>query len=86
LKQLAEEALARLKVAIPFHSFRPNLLLCAGDYFVLKNNLRHVVFPVYAVMCLSVTFYALAQLPLYLDLIHATFKKVPQRSDKAVPL
>ena len=53
---------------------------------MLKDNLRRAVFPVYAVMCLPVTFYALAQLPLYLDLIQATFKKVPQRSDMAVLL
>jgi hypothetical protein len=59
---------------------------CAGDYFVLKDNMRDAVFPVYAVMCPPVTFYALAQLPLYLDLIQAAFEKVPQRSNKAVLL
>ncbi|XP_059436132.1 ankyrin repeat-containing protein ITN1-like [Corylus avellana] len=59
---------------------------CAGHFFVLKDKLQYAAFPLYAVTCLPVTFFAVAQFPLYFDLIWATFKKVPQRSYKAVPL
>jgi hypothetical protein len=59
---------------------------CAGHFYVLKDKLRYAAFPVYAVTCLPVTFFAMAQFPLYFDLIWATFKKVPQRSYKVVPL
>jgi len=55
---------------------------CAGHFFVLKDKLKSVAFPVYAVTCLPVTLFALAQFPLYIDLIWATFKKVPQRGYK----
>ncbi|KAG6676733.1 hypothetical protein I3842_15G166100 [Carya illinoinensis] len=57
---------------------------CAGHFFVLKDNLKYAAFPVYAVTCLPVTFFAVAQFPLYFDLLWATFKKVPQRSYKVV--
>jgi hypothetical protein len=59
---------------------------CAGHFFVLKDKLEYAAFPVYAVTCLPVTFFAMVQFPLYVDLIWATFKKVPQRSYKTVPL
>ncbi|KAM7501384.1 hypothetical protein LguiB_000288 [Lonicera macranthoides] len=59
---------------------------CAGHFFVLKDKLKYAVYPVYAVTCLPITFFAVAQFPLYFDLIRATFKKVPQRSYKLVPL
>ncbi|XP_062085425.1 uncharacterized protein LOC133791514 isoform X2 [Humulus lupulus] len=55
---------------------------CAGHFFVLQEKLKYAAFPVYAITCLPVTFFALAQFPLYLDLIWANFKKVPQRSYK----
>lgn len=53
---------------------------CAGHFFELKDKLEYAAFPVYAVTCLPVTFFALVQFPLYFDLILATFKKVPQRT------
>nr|XP_028956174.1 uncharacterized protein LOC103408076 isoform X8 [Malus domestica] len=59
---------------------------CAGHFFVLKDKLKYAAFPVYAITCLPVTFFAMAQFPLYVDLIWATFKKVPQRSYKITPL
>lgn len=59
---------------------------CAGHFFVLREKLKYAAFPVYAVTCLPVTFFAIAQFPLYFDLIWATFKKVPQRSYKSIPL
>ncbi|EYU40899.1 hypothetical protein MIMGU_mgv1a020415mg [Erythranthe guttata] len=55
---------------------------CAGHFFVLKKKLQYAAFPVYAVTCLPVTFFAVAQFPLYFDLVRATFRKVPQRSYK----
>ncbi|WVY94001.1 hypothetical protein V8G54_033089 [Vigna mungo] len=55
---------------------------CVGHFFILEGKLKSVAFPVYAVTCLPVTLFALAQFPLYIDLILATFKKVPQRGYK----
>ncbi|CAN6561251.1 unnamed protein product [Malus baccata var. baccata] len=55
-------------------------------FFVLKDKLKYAAFPVYAITCLPVTFFAMAQFPLCVDLIWATFKKVPQRSYKIAPL
>jgi hypothetical protein len=51
---------------------------CAGHFFVLKDELKYAVFPIYAVTCFPVTLFAVAQFPLYVDLIWAIFKKVPQ--------
>ncbi|KAE8009775.1 hypothetical protein FH972_006191 [Carpinus fangiana] len=59
---------------------------CAGDYFVLKDNLKRAVFPVYAAMCVPITIYAVAQVRLYLDLVWGAFKTVPKRRDKALLL
>uniref|UniRef100_A0A803NRP1 PGG domain-containing protein n=1 Tax=Cannabis sativa TaxID=3483 RepID=A0A803NRP1_CANSA len=55
---------------------------CAGHFFVLQEKLKYAAFPVYAITCLPVSLFALAQFPLYFDLIWANFKKVPQRSYK----
>ncbi|KAK7840650.1 hypothetical protein CFP56_016373 [Quercus suber] len=60
------------------------IAFCAGHFFVLKDQLKYAAFPVYAVTCLPITFFAVAQFPLYFDLIWATFTKVPQRSYKVV--
>ncbi|KAM4087414.1 hypothetical protein ACJW30_10G176300 [Castanea mollissima] len=58
---------------------------CAGHFFVLKDKLKYAAFPVYAVTCLPITFFAVAQFPLYFDLMWATIKKVPQRSYEVAP-
>ncbi|XP_047940532.1 uncharacterized protein LOC125187915 [Salvia hispanica] len=55
---------------------------CAGHFFVLKNKLKYAAFPLYAITCLPVTFFAINQFPLYFDLIWATIRKIPQRSSK----
>ncbi|XP_038718185.1 ankyrin repeat-containing protein ITN1-like [Tripterygium wilfordii] len=55
------------------------ICFCAGHFFILRDELKHAALPVYAVTCLPVTFFAMAQFPLYLDLIWVTFKKVPQK-------
>ncbi|KAL4604635.1 hypothetical protein ACB092_10G205200 [Castanea dentata] len=59
---------------------------CAGHYFTLKNKLKDKAFPVYAVTCLPIVFFAIQQLPLYLDIIWAIYKKVPRSSYKVVSL
>ncbi|XP_041017972.1 ankyrin repeat-containing protein ITN1-like [Juglans microcarpa x Juglans regia] len=58
---------------------------CGGHFFVLKEELKFAAIPVYAVTCLPVTFFAVAQFPLYIDLLRATLSKVPQRSHKVDP-
>lgn len=55
---------------------------CAGHFFVVEKKLKYVTYPIYAVMCLPVTFFAVAQFPLYVDLIRATFARVPERTEK----
>ncbi|GLT36366.1 hypothetical protein SLA2020_107500 [Shorea laevis] len=57
---------------------------CAGHFLILKDNLKYAAFPVYAVTCLPVTLFAVAQFPLYFDLAWAALKKVPQRSYRAI--
>ncbi|XP_037495520.1 ankyrin repeat-containing protein ITN1-like [Jatropha curcas] len=57
---------------------------CAGHFFVLRDELKYAAFPIYAVTCLPVTLFAIAQFPLYVDLMWASFKKVPQRSYSVV--
>lgn len=52
---------------------------CAGHFFVLSDELKFAAFPLYGVACLPVTFFAIAQFPLYIDLIKATMRTVPQR-------
>ena len=59
---------------------------CAGHFFLLKNKLRNKAFPVYAVTCLPIVFFAIQQLPLYADILWAIYKKVPRSSNKAVLL
>lgn len=61
------------------------LSFCAGHFFVLEDNLRFAAIPVYAVTCLPVTLFAMAQFPLYFDLLTSTFRAVPLRSAKPVP-
>ncbi|KAL4604626.1 hypothetical protein ACB092_10G204600 [Castanea dentata] len=59
---------------------------CAGHFFMLKNKLKDNAFPIYAATCLPIVFFAIQQLPLYLDIVWAIFKKVPQSSCKAISL
>ncbi|KAH7510490.1 hypothetical protein FEM48_ZijujUnG0123300 [Ziziphus jujuba var. spinosa] len=55
---------------------------CAGHFFVLEDELKYAAFPVYAVTCLPVSFFAVAQFLLYFDLLWATYKKVPSAVTK----
>ena len=51
---------------------------CSAHFFVLQKDLRMYALPIYVATCLPVTLFAIAQLPLYVDLIWVTFSKVPQ--------
>ena len=55
---------------------------CAAYFFVLKDKMHNLVFVIYATTCLPVSFYAMAQFPLYLDLLTAILTKVPRPSYK----
>ncbi|KAK7245583.1 hypothetical protein RIF29_40430 [Crotalaria pallida] len=59
---------------------------CAGHLFVLKDNLVYAAYPIYGVSLIPVTLFALAQFPLYFDLIWATFRKVPMSGYKTTHL
>ncbi|KAK4281208.1 hypothetical protein QN277_012730 [Acacia crassicarpa] len=54
----------------------------AAFFFVLKDSLKEVVFPLYAASILPITFYAVAQFPLFTDLARAIFSKVPRSSNQ----
>ncbi|XP_057964525.1 uncharacterized protein LOC131155419 isoform X2 [Malania oleifera] len=60
------------------------LCFCAGHFFVLRDELRYAAIPIYGVTCLPITFFAMAQFPLYFDLLWAILKPVPQRSYKTI--
>ncbi|KAI9119264.1 hypothetical protein K1719_009939 [Acacia pycnantha] len=59
---------------------------CAGHFFVLKAGFQRAALPIYLLTSFPVTLFALAQFPLYFDLLKTTLKKVPQRSYKATPV
>ncbi|KAK4281203.1 hypothetical protein QN277_012725 [Acacia crassicarpa] len=59
---------------------------CAGHFFVLKAGFQKAALPIYLLTSFPVTLFALAQFPLYFDLLKTTLKKVPQRSYKATPV
>ena len=50
---------------------------CAGHFFILRDGLKRAAFPVYAITCLPISFFALVQFPMYFDVVWTTFRKVP---------
>lgn len=58
------------------------LSFCAGHTFILREKLRIAAVPIYAFATIPVGFFAVAQLPLYFDLLWAACRKVPLRSYK----
>lgn len=56
-----------------------------GHLFVLRDQLKSAALPLYVVLCLLVTFFAMAAFPLYFHLAWATFKMVPQRNYRVIP-
>ncbi|XP_028772234.1 uncharacterized protein LOC114729403 [Neltuma alba] len=62
------------------------IAFCASHFFVLEDKFKKgIFFPLYAVTCLPISFYAIAQFPLYMNLMKAIVKDVPQ-SQKSVQL
>ncbi|KEH34039.1 ankyrin repeat protein, putative [Medicago truncatula] len=55
---------------------------CSGHFFLIDQKFKHIVFLIYSVTCFPVTLYAVAQLPLYIDLLRSIVTKVPKTSDK----
>ncbi|XP_054790249.1 uncharacterized protein LOC129295726 [Prosopis cineraria] len=51
---------------------------CAAHFFVLEDKFKTAVFPLYAATCLPVSFYAILQFPLYVDLLNSIVAKVPR--------
>ncbi|XP_028758442.1 uncharacterized protein LOC114717471 [Neltuma alba] len=51
---------------------------CAAHFFVLEDKFKMAVFPLYAATCLPVSFYAIVQFPLYMDLLKSIITEVPQ--------
>ncbi|XP_028782433.1 uncharacterized protein LOC114738529 [Neltuma alba] len=58
---------------------------CASHFFVVEDKFKKGIFPLYAVTCLPISLYAIAQFPLYMNLMKAIVKDVPQ-SQKYVQL
>ncbi|KAJ4723004.1 putative Ankyrin repeat-containing protein [Melia azedarach] len=58
---------------------------CSGHSFVIKDQMRSASYPIYAATCLPMTYFAVAQVPLYFDLVWAILAKVPQRSYTVLP-
>ncbi|WVY91941.1 hypothetical protein V8G54_037455 [Vigna mungo] len=68
-----------VSIAAMFVSF------CSGHYFLLTHRYKTVLYPLYAATVFPVMFYAVAQFPLYFDLLIAILSKVPwstSRGDK----
>ncbi|KAK7387160.1 hypothetical protein VNO78_27712 [Psophocarpus tetragonolobus] len=59
---------------------------CSAHFFVIDDKLKQMLILIYTLTCLPVTFYAVAQFPLYIDLIRAITTKVPQTSNRGVDL
>ncbi|KAL5077377.1 hypothetical protein RYX36_016361 [Vicia faba] len=55
---------------------------CSGHFFLIDHKFKHIVFLIYTVTSFPVTLYAIAQLPLYIDLLKGIVTKVPKTSDK----
>lgn len=56
------------------------LSFCSGHTFTLREELKIAVIPIYASVTIPVSFFAIAQLPLYIDLLWAVYRRVPLRS------
>ncbi|XP_057726768.1 uncharacterized protein LOC130942097 [Arachis stenosperma] len=54
---------------------------CSGHFFLVNHKYKSILFPLYAATSIPVAFYALAQFPLYLDLLTAILTTIPTTSD-----
>ena len=59
---------------------------CSGHFFLVNHTYKMLLFPLYGVTSLPVCFFAIAQLPLYYDLLTTILTKVPLASgiDKSI--
>ncbi|XP_058089013.1 uncharacterized protein LOC131235713 isoform X2 [Magnolia sinica] len=55
-----------LSIAFMFASF------CASHFFLLRDKLHYIAYPVYVTICFSITLFAIFQFPLYFDIIKFT--------------
>ncbi|KAL5125565.1 Inversin-A [Glycine soja] len=55
---------------------------CTGHSFLFTHEYKMLILPIYVATCLPVTFYAVAQLPLYFDLLTAILVTVPRATDE----
>ncbi|XP_072952104.1 uncharacterized protein [Typha angustifolia] len=55
---------------------------CAGDFFVVLKKLKFAAFPIYAVMLFPISLFAIANFPLYVNLIWATIADLPVRTQR----
>ena len=52
---------------------------CSGNFLMLKHQLKYAAIPVYALTGLVMAYFVLKHFPLFIDLMKATFRKVPER-------
>ncbi|KAK7385830.1 hypothetical protein VNO78_31729 [Psophocarpus tetragonolobus] len=55
---------------------------CTSHSFLFAHKYKMLIFPLYLATCLPVTFYAIAQLPLYFDLLRGILVSVPRTSNE----
>ncbi|KAJ9697574.1 hypothetical protein PVL29_009414 [Vitis rotundifolia] len=52
---------------------------CSGNFLMLKGQLKYAAILVYALTGLLMAYFVLKHFPLFVDLLKATFRKVPER-------
>eukprot|EP00261_Vitis_vinifera_P032606 XP_019073849.1 PREDICTED: ankyrin repeat-containing protein ITN1-like [Vitis vinifera] len=52
---------------------------CSGNFLMLKGQLKYAAILVYALTGLLMAYFVLKHFPLFIDLLKATFRKVPER-------
>ncbi|KAL6312755.1 hypothetical protein AAG906_020657 [Vitis piasezkii] len=52
---------------------------CSGNFLMLKHQLKYAAIPVYALTGLVMAYFVLKHFPLFIDLMKATFRKVPPK-------
>eukprot|EP00261_Vitis_vinifera_P032596 XP_019073839.1 PREDICTED: ankyrin repeat-containing protein NPR4 isoform X2 [Vitis vinifera] len=52
---------------------------CSGNFLMLKGQLKYAAILVYALTGLLMVYFVLKHFPLFIDLLKATFRKVPER-------
>ncbi|XP_058782201.1 uncharacterized protein LOC131656518 isoform X1 [Vicia villosa] len=58
------------------------ITFCSGHFFLIDQKFKHAVLLIYTVTSIPVALYAVAQLPLYIDLLIAIVTEVPKTSGK----